>query len=99
VWGALDHANRYIVQTAPFTLIKEPAKQARVGEVLHHLLEALRTVSRLLAPFMPDTARELRELLAIDNGRLKTPWGEAFTAGHKTSPPKVLFPRIETDAR
>ncbi|HEU4340730.1 MAG TPA: methionine--tRNA ligase, partial [Candidatus Binatia bacterium] len=46
VWGALDHANRYIVQTAPFTLIKEPAKQARVGEVLHHLLEALRTVSR-----------------------------------------------------
>jgi methionyl-tRNA synthetase len=99
VWGALDHANRYIVQTAPFTLIKDPTKQARVGEVLHHLLEAVRTVSRLLGPFMPDTARELRELLAIDEDRLKTPWGEGFTAGHKINPPKVLFPRIEIDAR
>jgi methionyl-tRNA synthetase len=99
VWGALDHANRYIVQTAPFTLIKDPTKQARVGEVLHHLLEAVRTVSRLLGPFMPDTARELRELLAIDEDRLKTPWGDGFTAGHKINPPKVLFPRIEIDAR
>ena len=26
VWSALDHANRYIVQTAPFTMIKDPAK-------------------------------------------------------------------------
>ena len=57
VWSALDHANRYIVQTAPFTMIKDPAKQARVGEVLHHLLEVVRTLARLLAPFMPDTAR------------------------------------------
>ena len=63
VWPALDHANRYIVQTAPFTLIKDPAKQARVGEVLHHSLEVVRTLARLLAPFMPDTARELRGLL------------------------------------
>ncbi len=27
VWSALDHANRYIVQTAPFTLIKDPRKK------------------------------------------------------------------------
>ena len=47
IWSALDHANRYIVQTAPFTLIKDPAKQARVGEVLHHSLEVVRTVVAL----------------------------------------------------
>jgi methionyl-tRNA synthetase len=99
VWWALDHANRYIVQTAPFTLIKDPAKQGRVGEVLHHLLEVVRTVSRLLTPFMPDTARELRGLLAIDGDGLKTPWGQGFAAGHKINPPKVLFPRIETEAK
>jgi methionyl-tRNA synthetase len=96
IWWALDHANRYIVQTAPFTLIKDPAKQGRVGEVLHHLLEVLRTLSRLLAPFMPDTALELREFLAVDNDQLNTSWGEFFAAGHKVNPPKVLFPRIET---
>ena len=99
IWGALDHANRYIVQTAPFTLIKDSSKQARVGEVLHHSLEVVRTLSRLLAPFMPDTARELRGLLAIDQTRLAAPWGEGFVAGHKINPPKNLFPRIETESK
>jgi hypothetical protein len=41
----------------------------------------------------------LRELLAIDDEGLKRPWGESFVAGHKITPPKVLFPRIETDAK
>ena len=99
VWSALDHANRYIVQTAPFTLIKDPDKQTRVGEVLHHSLEVVRTVARLLAPFMPDTARELRGLLAIDEGGLTAPWGQGFAAGHRVNPPKNLFPRIDTDAK
>ncbi len=97
VWAALDHANRYIVQTAPFTAIKDPAKQGRVGEVLHHLLEGVRTLARVLAPFMPETALGLRELLAIHERALKNPWGEGFVAGHKINPAKALFPRIETD--
>lgn len=99
VWWALDQANRYVVQTAPFTMIKDTEKKARVGEVLHHLLEVVRTLARVLAPFMPETAVELRALLAIGADRLNTPWGQGFGAGHKVNPPKVLFPRIETDAK
>jgi methionyl-tRNA synthetase len=99
VWSALDHANRYVVQTAPFTLIKDPAQQSRVGEVLHHLLEAVRTLARLLAPFMPDTARALRDLLAIDDNGLKAAWGRGLPVGHQVGPPKNLFPRIETEAK
>jgi methionyl-tRNA synthetase len=99
IWAALDHANRYIVQTAPFTMFKDPAKQGRVGQVLHHLLEVIRTLTRLLAPFMPDTARELSSLLAVSEESLKLPWGNGFIAGHTVHAPKVLFPRIETEAR
>jgi methionyl-tRNA synthetase len=99
IWSALDHANRYIVQTAPFTLIKDLNKQARVGEVLYHSLEVVRTLARLLAPFMPDTAGELRGLLALDEAGLNTPWGQGFAAGHKINPPKNLFPRIEIEAK
>jgi methionyl-tRNA synthetase len=99
IWSALDHANRYVVQTAPFTLIKDAEKKARVGELLHHLLEVVRTLARVLAPFMPDTAVELRNLLALGDDQLSAPWGEGFAAGHKINPPKVLFPRIETDAK
>jgi methionyl-tRNA synthetase len=98
VWSALDHANRYVVQTAPFTMIKDESRKFRVGEVLHHLLEVVRTLTRVLAPFMPDTALELRNLLAIGHDSLKAPWGQAFSAGHKVNPPKALFPRIEVPA-
>jgi methionyl-tRNA synthetase len=48
---------------------------------------------------MPDTARELSALLALKDDALKAPWGQGFVAGHKVNPAKVLFPRIETDAK
>jgi methionyl-tRNA synthetase len=99
IWWALDQANRYVVQTAPFTMIKDVEKKARVGEVLHHLLEVVRTLARVLVPFMPETAVELRELLAVSDDGLKAPWGQGLVAGHKIHPPKVLFPRIDTDAK
>lgn len=97
VWGAIDHANRYIVQTSPFVLIKDANKRGRVGEVLHHLLEAVRTASRLFSPFLPETAKEIHALLDVPEEAIvqPPPWGEFFSPGHKIGPPKVLFPRIE----
>jgi methionyl-tRNA synthetase len=97
IWGAIDHTNRYIVQTAPFVAFKEAEKRPRVGEILHHLLEALRSLSNLLAPFLPDTATELRGLLRVAEGGRdsRAPWGEFFGQGHRVKSPKVLFPRIE----
>jgi methionyl-tRNA synthetase len=100
VWAAIDHTNRYIVQTSPFVLVKDPVKRGRVGEILHHLLEAIRTTARLTAPFLPDTAREIRTLLAVSDGTAndRAPWGSFFVPGHKVLPPKILFPRIEPTA-
>jgi methionyl-tRNA synthetase len=100
IWGAVDHANRYIVQTAPFTLFKDAEKRPRVGEALHHLLEVIRALSELLAPFLPDTCRELRALLELPQAETtaKIPWGQGFASGHKVKGPKVLFPRIELPA-
>jgi methionyl-tRNA synthetase len=97
IWGAIDHTNRYIVQTSPFVLVKDPEKRGRVGEILHHLLEALRLTSHLLAPFLPETVKEIREMLAIpgDAPIQQIPWGEFFKPGHQVKSPKVLFPRIE----
>jgi methionyl-tRNA synthetase len=100
VWAAIDHANRYVAQTAPFTLFKDPGKRGRVGEVLHHLLEAIRQLSWLLAPFMPDTAKELQQLLGLKEKEpaCRALWGQSFSPGHKINGPTVLFPRIELPA-
>jgi methionyl-tRNA synthetase len=78
-------------------LFKDPAQRTRVGEVLHHLLEAIRQLSWLLAPFMPDTAKELQRLLGLKegDGAYRSPWGQCFSPGHKIDGPTVLFPRIE----
>src|SRR5206468_2115053 len=85
VWRALDHANKYVVETAPFTLAKDPARRPRVGAILHELCEALRTAAQLLAPFLPESAERLVALLGLPAARLEDlelPWGAAFAPGH-----------------
>jgi methionyl-tRNA synthetase len=94
---AADHANKYIVETAPFTLAKDPAKKPRVGAILHNLLEALRTTAQLAAPFMPETAERIVGLLRLPADALQLPgpaWGEAFPSGHTVLAAVPLFPRI-----
>ncbi len=99
LWRALDHANKYVVETAPFTLAKDPARRPRVGAILHELCEALRVTAQLVEPFLPETAVRLTALLGLPAERLAEldlPWGGAFPSGHRTAPPEALFPRIET---
>jgi len=98
LWRALDQANKYVVETAPFTIAKDPARRPRVGAILHELLEALRTTAQLVEPFLPETAARMMALLGLPPERLAEldlPWGSAFSGGHRTAPPEALFPRIE----
>jgi methionyl-tRNA synthetase len=99
LWRALDHANKYVVETAPFTLAKDKSRLPRVGAILHELSEALRVSAQLAEPFLPETARRLVGLLGLPAerlGDLELAWGAAFAGGHRTQPPEPLFPRIET---
>jgi len=98
LWRALDQANKYVVETAPFTLAKDPARRPRVGAILHELCEALRVTAQLVEPFMPETAARLAALLGLPAARLAAldlPWGQAFPAGHRTAAPEPLFPRVD----
>jgi len=99
LWRALDHANKYVVETAPFTLAKDEARRPRVGAILHELCEALRTTAQLAAPFLPETSTRLAGMLGFPADRLDEldlAWGTAFAPGHRTAKPEPLFPRIET---
>src|SRR5881396_3295530 len=98
LWRALDQANKYVVETAPFTLAKDPARRPRVGAILHELCEALRVTAQLVEPFMPETAARLAAMLGLPAARLaalELPWGQAFPAGHRTAAPEPLFPRVD----
>ncbi len=96
IFAALDRANQYIVQTAPFTLVKDPDQKPRVGEILHQLLESVRITGELLSPFLPETGAAVRELLGLPaTDGLRAEWGGSFPEGHEVRPPRILFPRIE----
>jgi len=101
IWRGLDHANKYVTETAPFRLAKDAAQLPRVGAILHELCEALRATAQLVAPVLPDTARRLVTLLGLAEDELEAldrPWGTTFSPGHRTLPAEALFPRIETTA-
>ena len=94
---ATDRANKYIVETAPFTLAKDPAQMPRVGTILRNLAEALLHTGRLAAPFLPQTGERVLDLLNVPAAAAtdRPAWGRGFPAGHRVKPASALFPRIE----
>ena len=102
VWRALDHANKYVTDTAPFTLAKDPAQRPRVGAILHELCEALRVTAQLRRAVPAGDGAAARRLSSGFRSRRSTeldrPWGSSFPPGHRTLPPEALFPRVEAPA-
>jgi methionyl-tRNA synthetase len=103
IWQLIGRANKYIDETEPWILAKDPAKAARLNTVLYNLLEVLAIVSVLVEPFMPVTAGRIRAQLgltaevipgAMDNIGGFDVKGQ-IQPGHQTGKPEPIFPRIE----
>lgn len=102
IWQLISRANKYIDETEPWILAKDPAQAARLNTVLYHLLEVLTAVSVLIEPFMPVTAKRMRNQLGLKEeltaGSLETMGGVGTSdirCGHQTGKPEPIFPRIE----
>ncbi|MBD5159073.1 MAG: methionine--tRNA ligase [Ruminococcus sp.] len=59
IFRTVDRANKYIDETEPWKLGKVPEYKAKLANVLYNLLESIRIISGLLAPFMPSTMPEV----------------------------------------
>jgi methionyl-tRNA synthetase len=103
IWQLISRANKYIDETEPWILAKDPAKAARLNTVLYNLLEVLAIVSVLVEPFMPVTAGRIRTQLglaieispgALDKLGAFDATGQ-IQSGQKTGKPEPIFPRIE----
>ena len=63
VFEIIGRANKYIDETAPWILAKDPTKREELKSVMYHLAETLRVAGIALAPFLPETsARVLNDL-------------------------------------
>ena len=53
IWELVRAANKYVDSTAPWVLARDPAKKARLREVLYTLCETLRIVARVVTTSQP----------------------------------------------
>lgn len=97
IFNLFKRCNKYIDETAPWTLAKDPTKADRLKEVLYNLTESIAIGASLLIPFLPDTgAKILAELNA--NPRPfdgLTDFG-LYPSGSKVAEkPEILFARLD----
>jgi methionyl-tRNA synthetase len=95
----VGRANKYIEETAPWSLAKAPEQRARLATVLYNLAESYRFATVLLSPFMPGfPARVWAQLGLADRPELHTweslTWG-GIPAGTRIARGAPLFPRLE----
>jgi len=91
----ITSTKKYVDQTAPFKLAKQPDQARRLDEVLYNLVETCRVIAVLLWPFLPTTACRIYQQLGFDtepNAVKLAAWGE-LKPGHKIGKPEALFPR------
>jgi len=86
--------NKYLAETEPWHLIKTDA--ARTATVLHVALQIAASLAPLLAPFLPDSARKLADMLNLElSDWASAGRSDALTAGQPLREPALLFAKIE----
>ncbi len=94
IWIRVRRLNRYVEEQAPWKLAKDPAQKEQLDVALATLIEGLRTVTVLLAPYLPGSSAKLLGALGAPDAS----WAKAsFGAGGVTQVEKVppLFPKPE----
>jgi methionyl-tRNA synthetase len=98
IWTLVRAGNRYVEETKPFIIAKDPSQRDRLGVVLYNLAETCRILSLWISPFMPGVAAKIREQFALgalgSDIAADSTWGKTVpgTAIRKGEP---LFPRLD----
>ncbi len=95
-WVVVRDLNKFVEDTAPWTLAKDPERGAELDGVLYTLADGTRAVAILLAAVLPETAPRILSAIGADNS---VAWELAaanlLAPGTQVAPTGPLFPRIE----
>jgi methionyl-tRNA synthetase len=97
IFNLFKRCNKYIDETAPWTLAKDPAKADRLKEVLYNLTESITIGASLLAPFLPDTAEKILSELNANPRPFDglTDFGLYPSGNRMAEKPEILFARLD----
>lgn len=101
IWVIIRRMNKYIDETMPWVLAKEEANKPKLAGVLYTLAEAIRIVSIMIEPFMPQTPEKIWVQFGIERGNV-TAWDTIHTFGTLTRTLTAkkgdnMFPRIDKE--
>lgn len=92
--------NKYIDETMPWALAKDPAKQERLKTVLYNLTEGITMGASLLASFLPETSEKILKMLNAEKRDLQSldTFGEYPNGNKVCEAPEMLFARMDPAA-
>jgi methionyl-tRNA synthetase len=100
IWKLVRDANRYVDATQPWSLAKNPERQAELAHVLHELAAVIGVIGGLVEPVLPTAGATLRAWVGVpeaERGR----WPSALDMHRIIATPelaktaKPLFPRLD----
>jgi len=102
IWKLISRTNKYIDETEPWVLAKDENKKERLGNVMAHLVEALRISAVMLQPFLTDTPDKMFSQLGLIDAAYKS-WNSIheqgkIPAGIKVEKGTPIFPRLDMKA-
>ncbi|HUB79615.1 MAG TPA: methionine--tRNA ligase [Bryobacteraceae bacterium] len=101
IWSLISAVDKFIVERAPWKLARssEGDAPAQLDDTLYSAAEALRIVSALLYPVLPESTRKIWSQLGMPGaieevGLTSLAWG-GLQAGQKIGEISGVFPRLE----
>ena len=97
IFALFKRCNKYIDETMPWALAKDPEQTDRLNTVLYNLVESIVVGATLLEPFMPETSEKILEQLNAEKRRVTelSTFG-LYPSGNKVvAAPEILFARID----
>lgn len=103
IWKFISRLNKYIDETAPWTLAKDENKKDRLAVVMNHLVNGLYKTAVMIYPYMPAAAQKIWNQLGVEklvkDAKITdiTGWN-LLPAGHILGNAEPIFPRLDLEA-
>jgi len=103
IWKFISRLNKYIDETAPWTLAKDDDKKDRLAVVMNHLVNGLYKTAVMIYPYMPTAAQKIWDQLGVQksvrDARVSDVEGwDLLPAGHILGNAEPIFPRLDLEA-
>ncbi len=100
IFDFIGFVNKYVDESAPWSLAKDPKDKSRLSTVLWMLVESIRVIAIIIAPFMPASAEKIwKKIGAVQSFDCQTlfdarVWG-GTKPGWQVEKGEPLFPRYK----